>query len=51
MTTTFYICAAVGWIVTLIAAYALGWVNGYRNGDIDGLEEAMAECRRRCAHD
>ena len=47
MTTTFYICAAVGWVVTLAVACALG----HRDGRIDGFAEHEDYCRRRCAHD
>lgn len=47
MTTTFYIFAALGWIVTLIVAYALGYAEGRKQGELDGLEQAAAECLRR----
>ena len=46
--TTFYICAAIGWIVTCAVAYALGWCEGKKQGELDGLQQAAAECRRRC---
>lgn len=48
-TATFYIITAFCWLVTCGVAYALGWAEGRRQGEIDGYEEAAGECRRRCA--
>lgn len=50
MTTTFYICSAAGAILLMGAAYILGWANGRETGRLDGYDEALDECRRRCAH-
>lgn len=40
MTTTFYICTALGWIVTCVVCYALGYTEGWRQGEVSGHEEA-----------
>lgn len=45
MTATFYIAAALGWIVTCAVSYALG----HRDGKADGYAEHEDFCRRRCA--
>lgn len=50
MTTTFYICAGIGVIVMCCVCYALGWCEGRKQGELDGMEAAAAECRRRCAN-